>query len=487
MDSVVAEPGRFELELNTGIKAEMTVSQHAALYRFAFPTKGSDKHPLVLLDLTDLWQSRQNASVVVTEEESSVRMTGKGTFLPSFGAGSYAAYFCADLFGPGPVHETGVWANSRAGTEPKDLFVTRGFNNFFIEGGAFARFDPSSSGNTTVTVRMGLSFISSEQACRSAEAEIGSPLEDFSSLVASAKDDWREKLGPITVKAGGATDDLLKSFWSGAYRNMISPQNYTGENPFWDEGNAYFDSYYWCVGHKPTRNSTDINSIWDSFRVQHPLLTIIDPVAQTQMVQSLLDMYKHEGWLPDCHMSLCKGWTQGGSNADVLLVDAYLKNLSSTIDWELALEAIIVDAEDEPLEWSIHGRGGLASWKSLDYIPYLDFDPYGFGTNSRSVSRTLEYAYNDFCLAQLADGLGKGAMSDKYMRRSENWENLWREDQTSFIDGEDTGFVGFFQPKYLNGTWGFQDPIACSALSGWCSLTSNPSETFEASIWQYLL
>jgi putative alpha-1,2-mannosidase len=67
-----------------------------------------------------------------------------------------------------------------------------------------------------------------------------------------------------------------------------------------------------------------------------------------------------------------------------------------------------------------------------------------------------------------------------------NWKNLFREDQTSVIDGEDTGFVGFFQPKYLNGTWGFQDPIACSALSGWCSLTSNPSETFEASIWQYL-
>lgn len=228
-------------------------------------------------------------------------------------------------------------------------------------------------------------------------------------------------------------------------------------------------------------------SIWDSFRVQHPLLTILDPHAQTQMVEALLDIYKHEGWMPDCRMSLCKGWTQGGSNADVVIADAFAKNLSTTIDWELALEAVMADAENEPQEWSYHGRGGLHSWKKLDYIPYLDFDPYGFGTNSRSISRTLEYAYDDYCLSELAGGLGWRDLQAKYQRRSMNWKNLWKADQTSLINGTDTGFRGFFQPRYQNGTWGFQDPIACSALAGFCSLTTNPSETFEASIWQYLL
>lgn len=205
------------------------------------------------------------------------------------------------------------------------------------------------------------------------------------------------------------------------------------------------------------------------------------------MVQSLLDMYSHQGWLPDCHMSMCNGWTQGGSDADIVLADAYAKNLSATIDWELALEAIMTDAEEEPLEWSHHGRGGLQSWRELGYIPYLDYDPLGFGTNSRSVSRTLEYSYNDFCLAMLAGGLGKPGIKQKYMARSMNWLNLWKEDQTSAINGTDTGFTGFFQPRFMNGTWGLQDPIACSPLSSFCSLTSNPSETFEASIWQYLL
>ncbi|KAH7312258.1 glycoside hydrolase family 92 protein [Stachybotrys elegans] len=462
LSSVVAEPGYFALDLESGIGAEMTVSEHASLFRFSFP-EGTE-HPLILLDLTDLWKSRQNASISIDE---SGRMVGNGTFLPSFGAGYYMAYFCVDFFGA-EIYESGVWVNNRAGTEPKEIFITRGFNLFYLEGGGFVRFDGSDDG--VITVRVGVSFLSSERACRNAELEIPTPLDDFDGLVAAAKESWREKLHPISVSENGVTEDLLTSLWSGVYRNMISPQNYTGENPHWDSGIPYFDSFY-CI--------------WDSFRVQHPLLTIVDPVAQTQMVNSLLDIYQNEGWLPDCHMSMCNGWTQGGSNADVVLVDAYVKNLSS-IDWDLALEAILTDAENEPLEWSYRGRGGLQSWKTLDYIPYLDFDPLGFGTNSRSVSRTLEYAYDDFCLATLAAGLGRQDLYDKYTLRSMNWRNLWREDQTSFIDGEDTGFAGFFQPRYLNGTWGFQDPIACSALSGWCSLTSNPSETFEASIWQYL-
>ncbi|EFY91316.1 glycosyl hydrolase, family 92 protein [Metarhizium acridum CQMa 102] len=463
--SVVAEPGLFAIELASGVQVNMTVSEHASLMKFTFP-RSEGNHPLILLDLTDLWQSRQNASILV--DEKSGRMVGNGTFLPSFGAGSYQLHFCVDFAGA-EMHDTGVWVNNRAGTEPKQIYVTRGFNLFYLEGGGFARFSPGP--DNTVTARVGLSFKSSEQACGNAEREIPNPLKDFDLLVKTAKDAWREKLSPISVKAGGADKNLLTSFWSGAYRSFISPQNYSGENPYWDTGRPYFDSFY-CI--------------WDSFRAQHPLLTILDPTAQTQMVQSLLDMYKHEGWLPDCHMSMCKGWTQGGSNADVVLVDAYAKNLSSALDWELALEAIVTDAEDEPLEWSYHGRGGLQSWRKYGYIPYLDFDPLGFGTNSRSVSRTLEYSYNDFCLATLAGGLGKHDMREKYMRRSMNWQNLWKEDQTSVIKGKDSGFKGFFQPKYMNGTWGFQDPVACSALGSFCSLTSNPSETFEASIWQYL-
>ncbi|GFF69694.1 hypothetical protein IFM47457_02450 [Aspergillus lentulus] len=466
-DSVVARPGHFALALENGIQAEMTVSEHAALYRFTFPSStaqdGSELSPLILVDLTDAWDSRQNASIKVDAENG--RITANGTFLPSFGAGSYVSYFCAD-FGGGAVKDSGIWVNDRAGAEPQELFATRGFNLFYLQAGGFMRFKRPEGG--TVTVRVGMSFISSEKACENAEKEIPHPEDDFDMLRQRAESAWREKLSPISVQAGGVAEEFLESFWSGVYRTMLSPQDLTGENPLWRSDEPYYDSFY-CI--------------WDSFRAQHPFLTIVDPVAQSRMVRSLLDTYRHEGWLPDCRMSLCKGWTQGGSNADVVLADAFVKNLTG-IDWDLAYEAMVNDAENEPLEWSYEGRGGLQSWKRLNYIPYLDFDYLGFGTNSRSISRTLEYSYNDFSLATVGRGLRKRDYT-KYLSRASNWQNLYKPDQQSLLNGTNTGFVGFFQPKYLNGTWGYQDPIACSALASWCSLTSNPSETFESSVWEY--
>ncbi|KAH8669482.1 glycosyl hydrolase family 92-domain-containing protein [Tricladium varicosporioides] len=478
-DSVVATPGYFKIELVNGIKAEMTVTEHTALYHFGFPpatsSNGSSLSPLILLDLTDLNASRQNATVSI---DKNGRIKGNGTFIPSFGSGSFVLHFCADFQGA-RIKDYGIWVNNRAGSEPKNIFVTRGINLFYLEAGGWIQFERPSSG--VISTRVGVSFISADQACQNAEREIPDTATtagegwDFSSVKKAAENAWREKLSVITVDAGRADKSLVTNFYSAIYRTMMSPQNYTGENPLWQSGEPYFDSFY-CI--------------WDAFRSQLPFLTLVDPNTLTSMIRSLLDTYKHIGWLPDCRMSLCKGFTQGGSNADVVLADAFVKNLTSSlpnnkINWELAYEAVLNDAENEPLDWSVEGRGGLMSWKSLDYIPYLDYDYLGFGTNSRSVSRTLEYSYDDFCLATLAKGLGKNDAYQKYMARSANWKNLWKEDTRSVINGTDTGFSGFFQPKYLNGTWGFQDPNKCSPLDGFCSLTSNPQETFEDSIWEY--
>jgi predicted alpha-1,2-mannosidase len=470
-DSIRATPGYFAVTLDNGIDAEMTVSKHAALFRFDFSRTARNTslaNPLVLLDLTDLWKSRQNASISVDAEpgDSGGRIRGNGTFLPSFGAGSYMLHFCMHLTGA-TVKDSGVWVNNRAGTEPKHLFVTRGFNLFYLEAGGFVRFQGPLTGK--LSARMGVSFINTAQACKNAEEEIPGPEFDFERLRKEAEDAWGDKFKPITVDSSGVNESMQTNFWSAVYRTMISPQDYTGENPHWTSPEPYFDSFY-CI--------------WDMWRVQLPFLTIADPVVQSKIVRSLLDTYKHRGWLPDCSMSTCKGWTQGGSDADNVIVDAYVKNLTG-IDWEIAYEAVANDAENEPLEWSYEGRGGLMSWKRLNYIPYLDFDYLGFGTNSRSISRTLEYSYNDFCLATLAKGLGKDTAT-KYLSRARNWQNLYKADQRSSINGRDTGFSGFFQPKYLNGTWGYQDPIACSPLAGFCSLTSNPSETFESSCWEYM-
>lgn len=184
------------------------------------------------------------------------------------------------------------------------------------------------------------------------------------------------------------------------------------------------------------------------------------------------------------------GFTQGGSNADNVLADAYVKGIKDGIDWDAGYAAVQRDADEEPFDWSNEGRGGLQSWKNLNYIPVEDFDYIGFGTMTRSISRTLEYAYNDFSIAQMALGMNRTADAERYEKRSRFWRNLFREDQASYINGTDTGFVGFFQPKYLNRTWGDQDPLECSNIDtsgSVCSLQNNAAETFESSIWEYQL
>ena len=221
----------------------MTVTQHAALYNFKFSSNGNDNLiPTILLDLTDLWQSRQNATVKVDPDTG--RISGSGTFLPSFGASSYQLYYCVDFGNGVGVQDSGVWVNNRAGSEPKELFVTRGFNDFFLQAGGWVRLEQPDDG--IVSTRVGVSFISAHKACANAEQEIPGPDFDFAKAKKKAQSAWRKKLSPISVvKTGGASKALQKTFWSAVYRTMINPQDYTGENPLWNSGEPYFDSFYW--------------------------------------------------------------------------------------------------------------------------------------------------------------------------------------------------------------------------------------------------
>lgn len=234
--SVKAEPGYFSLKLANDMVMEITTTEHAALYHFWAETEKPG--PLVLLDLTDLQDSRQNASVSV--DANTGRIMGNGTFLPSFGVGSYQSYFCVDFQGAN-VESTGIWVNGRAGTDQKDLFVNRGYSLFYIQAGAFVRFQKP--GNVTMKARVGVSFVSTQQACRNAEAEI--PDFDFDRVRSAARAIWKHKMSGVEIEPGGASDSLQKTFFTGIYRTMISPQNYTGENPLWQSAEPYFDSFYW--------------------------------------------------------------------------------------------------------------------------------------------------------------------------------------------------------------------------------------------------
>jgi putative alpha-1,2-mannosidase len=475
-ESLKATPGYFSVTLANLIKAEMTAANRTALYKFYFPqaSNASDLAvygPAFSVDLTDLPGTRKQAGAVV--DLKTGRIAGNGTFSPSFGIGTYTSFFCMDFQGA-KLRDAGVWKNNKAGVAPAVRVVPDGVNGNGgtpLPAGAWVRFNPGKNG-TSISVRVGLSFISERQACENAEREV--PDFNFDRVLNENIAAWKQKLSPIEVDGFGLSTDLQKTFWSGIYRNFISPQDYTGENPLWKSKEPYYDSYY-CI--------------WDSYRSVHQLLTLMDPYSQTLMVRSLIDIYRHEGYLPDCRMSLCKGFTQGGSNADTLLVDSWLKGVEDGVDWETGYEAMIKDAEVEPANWGVEGRGGLDSWRALGYIPQDDFDPIGSGAFTRSISRTVEYAYNDYCIGIMANMTGRRHDYEKYTKNSHNWKNLWHSTKESFVRGVDTGFVGFLQPKSFNGTWEHQDPIVCSHELNFdgCYLNPTGSETYEGSPWLYSL
>lgn len=286
--SVIASPGYFALTMASGIRVDMTVSHHTSLFRFRFPAD-RELNPLILLDLSDLSDTRQDNGTIAVDADSG-RMVGHARFLPSFGSGSYTPYFCVDFRSVSGIRDNGVFVNSRASTDVKGLTVSRSINGYPLPGGAFVRFQPAS--DNMVLARVGLSFISSQQACSNAEAEI--PNFDFDVTHSAAVDSWTKKLAPIRVSRNGVNSSFLSTFYSGIYRTMINPQDYTGENPLWKSTEPYFDSFY-CL--------------WDSFRSQLPFLTIFDPKSLSRMIRSLIDTQRNLGWLPDCRMSLCKGVT----------------------------------------------------------------------------------------------------------------------------------------------------------------------------------
>ena len=243
-DTVRARPGYFALSLNTSVLAEMTVSNHSALYRFGFPTPAPGPEqlpysPLMLVDLSDLSDSRTNASVRVNA--TGGRIMASGTFRPSFGIGFYNLHACVDFGGRGArvIRDTGVFVNNRPGSEPKSLRVySDGVDNPPVPAGAWVRFsapprvdDDSDHGDRQILVRVGLSFLSADKACRNAEAEMAD--WNFESIRAAAEQAWRAKLAVVRVDATGVSDSLERVFWSGLYRSMLSPQDYTGENPLW--------------------------------------------------------------------------------------------------------------------------------------------------------------------------------------------------------------------------------------------------------------
>ncbi|KAJ6545708.1 glycosyl hydrolase family 92-domain-containing protein [Mycena capillaripes] len=414
-----ASPGYFAIPLNNGVNAEMTVTQHTALYRLTYQP-GTDQM-MVLLDITgDLGKSFHGGKVTFTPSPTAggtTRVTGSGAFIPSFGQKDYRVYFCFDALGPVPAGDGLVQATYYQAGEYIPLNLTGTFEKelqgrtnagVIMAFGSGTEMEKGKEGEVkdapTLAVRMGISWISTEKACKYAEDEVPDMVA-LDEVHAAARAQWNAVLSTVEIDATGVSAATQELFWTSLYRTYIAPTNITGDNPLWDSGEPYWDSFY-CI--------------WDTFRVVHPLYAITAPAAQAEIVRALIDIYRHEGWLPDCRMSLDKGFTQGGSNADSLLSDSFVKGIG--MEGEGKDATVMGDFE-------VEGRGGINSRKKLG-----------------SASRLLEYAYNDFSIALVAQGLSKPTLAAEYFNASRDWYNIWNPNVTH------QGFSGFIQPRKGDGT-----------------------------------
>ena len=275
-----------------------------------------------------------------------------------------------------------------------------------------------------LTVITALSSTGLEGAAKNLSAE--APHNDFDLYRAEIRNKWNNELGKIEVKGG--TDDQRICFYTALYRTMIAPTLFCDIDGTYrgaDGKNHQADG--WC--------NYSTFSLWDTFRAAHPLYTITTPEKVSDMINSFIVFYEQHGRLPV--------WNMWGSETDMMIgyhsvpviADAYLKGIGG-FDAEKALEACVATANCDEYR-------GIGFYKKNGYVPYDVTDPYN--ADNWAMSRTLEYAYDDYCIARMAETMGRDSIAGTFYKRSENWRNQYNPN-TTFMQPRDS--KGEFQPHF---------------------------------------
>ena len=456
--------GIYQTIFETGIHVQVTASEHASYYVIHYP----DGQPQCLTvdagwflgnhSAPDLREQQQFVGSEV-EVRGDHEVSGFTRIRGGWNNGrAYTVYF--HLIADRPFRRTLPW----------DKQGQRGVN---VEFDHAADSSPDHAATDDVHVTIGISFVGERQARQNAHEQTG-----FMEAYRHCTQQWESLLNRVELDP--ATPDREKRmFYTALYHTILEPVDRTGENPGWTD----------YVSNDPQQGLVpyydDFYAIWDTYRTSLPLITLLDPERQTRIVNSLLNIYTREGYLPDARSGNCNGRTQGGSNADIVLADALAKGLEG-IDWDVALRAMLQDATVPPGgNEEAEGRGGLIPYLTLGYVPY------GI---PRAGTRTVEYAFDDWAIAQVAKHLGQQDLYEQYILQSGNWKNLWRADYAN------SGAHGFILPRDKDGQWLDHLPFGHSRLQPQ-TFSYDPTVSYEgpwyvkwwdcffyeASSWEYSL
>ncbi|OGM45813.1 glycosyl hydrolase [Aspergillus bombycis] len=469
-----ASVGYFKTQLQNGVQVELSASRHTGIMQYSFP-KG-EKY--VLVDVSHYLPGSPNdpngqyyIGGEVHVHGNGKEYSGYGTYIGGWNNGApFTVYFY------GEFSETPASATTFTGrnTDPMRQYQT--FSNGGMSYPTYGnKSDTASSGpmndrvgalfswdlveESQIRSRVGISFISTEKARSYIQSEI--PSWDLNDAVKSAVEEWNQDVfSKISVPLDSTTNQThVRLLYSSLYFIHLMPSDRTGENPLWHSEEPFWDDFY---------------TLWDIFRCTISFYHIFQPSYYESMIRGLIDIWRHQGFLPDGRSGNWNGLVQGGSDADNMLADAYVKGLRGAINWTDGYAAMKTDAEVipyntyDPTDFTAstkEGRGALRDWIELGYVSQ--------DRNTRCISRTVEYSLNDFALSQVAAG-EMPSDQEKYLNRSAGWQKIWNPDVQSL------NFTGFVAPKFSNGTFNSSgyDPLYCDECE-W------KSYTYEGTPWEY--
>lgn len=433
-----ASPGYYSVNLEDyNINVELTTTHSTGFHKYTFQKEGDAN---ILIDLgsflTRSWAYGEDQQLVGSSVKilNGNEVQGATTIKGGWNKGkAYTVYFYAILDTPSDTY--GTWKSGKKQKLQKEQLDSN------EKTGAYFTYNVKK--DQVINVKVGISFLSVKKAKANLEKE--NSHWDFEKIKSNAETQWNKKLNKVEISE--TSEAIKKIFYTALYHSFLQPTKKTGEIKNWDANKVYYDDYY---------------AIWDTFRSLHPLLTLVDTKTQVDIINSLLNIYEKEGYMPDGRSGNDNGLTQGGSNCDLVIADAYVKGIKG-INYEIAYQAMVKNAEIVPEDERKEGRGGLDDYNTLGYVSTF---------YERAGTRTVEYANCDWGIAQVAKGLGKEDDYLKYKSRASNWKNLWKPIESH-------GVTGFISPKNKQGEW--VDDFSLFKRGTWHNFF------YESISWEYSL
>ncbi|HBX44982.1 GH92 family glycosyl hydrolase [Limibacterium fermenti] len=413
-DNEKVVPGRYSVLLDNGVTVDLTATKRCGFHQYHFPKTDSANIVIDLIHANlggcSIYNEENYDNVIDAKLNIVNNTTIEGYRISTGQSEEQHVYFVAEFSEP---FEDKLILDDFTPKPDIDSIASLTIRSVF-------RFE--SDGKKPILVRVGISPVSIDGAHQNLKKEITH--WNFDRSVLEAQQAWADELNKFSVQTTDSTHLVL--FYTSLYNALMYPSLYSD-----------VDGKYRGPDHKVHQADgydymAQVSSLWDTFRAQNPLVTLINPTIGTYHVKTFLDYYNHFGLLPIMPLNGNETFTMLGYHAMPIIADSYYKGLRN-YDAEAIFEAMKVSANRDTFGYWLKEPLGTYNYKKYGYIPYE--------TETRSVATTLEYAYDDWCIAQMAKMLKHEDDYKIYLERSKAYKHLFDP------------VTGFMRAKSMDGKW----------------------------------